>query len=98
MQPDPVRRCQLAMVVVHVAVEIGDDEGAMEEQEEFDAAMAVLVQTPPADAEDAAARLRCLAQIGETYLEDTWTAGRLYDAMRTIADGLTAREARRMES
>lgn len=92
---DPVRRCQIAMAAIHVAVEIGDDESS-EASEEFDDAMAVLVETPPADAEDAAARLRCLAQIGETYLEDTWTASKLYAAMRTIAAGLTAGAAGRV--
>ncbi len=83
----PVRRLQLAMVAVYVAVEIGDDD-AGGAQREFDAALDVLIAQPPADVEDAAARLRCLAQIGETCLEDTWTAGRIYAAMRTVAAGL----------
>lgn len=94
MQPDQilpvsaaVRRLQLAMVSVYVAVEIGDDThcGA---QREFDAALDVLIERPPADTEEAAARLRCLAQIGETYLEDTWTASKVHAAMRTVASGL----------
>lgn len=89
MQLDPIRRCQLAMVATWVAVEIGDDE-ASETSREFDDAFAALVEAPVTGPEDAALRLRCLAQVGEYFDSCTSTAASIYAALQVIAAGLSA--------
>lgn len=94
MQLDLIRRVQLPMIAIYVAVEIGDDDGAVDLQGEFDEAFAALIDAPLSGPEDAALRLRCLAQVGEYYDGCTSMAGAIYDALRVIADGLHSAEGR----
>lgn len=84
---DLIRRVQIPMVTIFVQVEIGDDD-ALEIQGQFYEALDAMINAPLAGPEDAAQRLRCLAQVGNYYDGDTWTAGRVFDAVRKIAQAL----------
>lgn len=58
-------RAQVEHCAAWVAAEIGDDDPRA--QEAFDEAFAVLTETHPASIEEAAARLRFLAYVGNAY-------------------------------
>jgi hypothetical protein len=93
MQLDAIRRCQLAMVATWVAVEIGDD-AASETSREFDDAFAALIEAPVTSVEEAALRLRCLAQVGEYFDGCTSMAQDIYGALQVIAAGLQSSAGR----
>lgn len=60
-----VREAQIAFALAEWAADIGDDDP--EAQEPLDEAFELLTTTQPDSLADAAARLRCMAQIGTRY-------------------------------
>ncbi|OYW68853.1 MAG: hypothetical protein B7Z40_00910 [Bosea sp. 12-68-7] len=60
-----VQAAQIAFAVAEFAADIGDDD--IEAQEPFEEAFEALTTTHPESLQDAAARLRCMAQIGTRY-------------------------------
>lgn len=90
---DPVQRCQIAMAVVHLCVDIGDDDGAREEQDEFDGALTVLIVTPPTSLQDASDRLRVLACVGNVYCQCSTVGERVREGMICVASWLARTDA-----
>lgn len=83
MELSAVQRCQVEFAAVWVATEIGDDDA--DAQEAFDEAFDVLTETKPSSLQDAAARLRCMAQIGDAFAGCEGTAERVRGGMIQVA-------------
>lgn len=76
-------RAQIEHCAAWVAAEIGDDDPAA--QEAFDEAFAVLTETHPASIEEAAARLRFLAYVGNVCAGCESTGAKVRAGMLMVA-------------
>jgi hypothetical protein len=85
-----VTEALILMAVTHMCVDIEDDDGALIVGEEFDEALAAVIETPPASLQDASDRLRMLACVGKVYADCTSMGERVRQGIVSVAGWLEA--------